>query len=160
MSPGRKEFLFQPCRRTAEGLPASPAQCAILPLPSFTSNRRPLYGGVGPQEFRHYGLLQYLHLMVRFVQVMRFRDAPAKRAANRWKSAQQTPRTGASFFKPDLDIVPRPGNGGGLHCTANLPLPDAAAPGPFPPRAPPTILSARRSRIATVPAFHASGPRT
>ena len=38
MSPGCKEFLFQPSRVTAGGLPISAAQCATLPFSSFTSN--------------------------------------------------------------------------------------------------------------------------
>src|SRR5260221_6858360 len=43
-SPGCSEFLFHPRRRVADGLPASPAQCAMLPLSSFTSNMTMLWG--------------------------------------------------------------------------------------------------------------------
>src|ERR1700692_4998054 len=43
-SPGWNEFLVQPRRRTADGLPASPAQWETLPSSSFTSNRSMVWG--------------------------------------------------------------------------------------------------------------------
>src|SRR5271169_1233618 len=43
-SPGWNEFLVQPRRPVADGLPASPAQCVMVPLSSFTSNMTMLWG--------------------------------------------------------------------------------------------------------------------
>jgi len=43
-SPGRSEFLVHPRRRTADGLPASPAQCETLPFSSFASNKTMVWG--------------------------------------------------------------------------------------------------------------------
>src|SRR5512135_2252094 len=44
MSPGFNEFLVQPRRRTADGLPASPAQWERFPWSSFTSNMSMVWG--------------------------------------------------------------------------------------------------------------------